>query len=106
MDPSMSASNFVIVAPLVPQYTFHCAGLVVNCELVDDGLARFIEADYFDFRPLAAEFQNNDVQCRDAGNGPDMGAADVDRHLVQGFLEIEGRVEIIRGGEKSCPSTV
>lgn len=75
------------------QHSFQCVGFIVYREFVHDGGAGFVEADDFNFRIFAAEFQHHFVQRADGGEIPKMRVAHVNAHLGEGFFEIK------RGGE-------
>ena len=59
-----------------------------------------VEADDFNVRPFASELEHRHVERADAGDVPDMRAADVDSHPLQRFAEIEGGAESVGGGKE------
>ena len=66
----------------------------------DDGLARLVRLTISTSAPSRAEFRIAMSKRRHAGDVPDMGAADIDRHLLQHFLEVKGGHEILRRCEE------
>ena len=62
--------------------------------------ARLVHADDLDLRALAAEFQHHRVQRANAGDVPEMRAADIDHDALQRLAEVEGRDEVLGRGEE------
>ena len=85
---------------LVAHQAFERAGLVVDGQPVDDGLAGLVQADDLDLGAVAAELQHDRVERGDAGDVPDMRAADVDDDPLQRLLEVEGGSEVLGRGEE------
>ena len=85
---------------------FERAGLVVDRQPVDDGLARLVEADDLDLRAFAPELQHHLVERRDAGDVPDVGAADVDDVTCSSAsLKSKAAMKSSAEAKKSWPST-
>jgi hypothetical protein len=55
--------------------------------------------------PVAAELQHRHVERGDRRDVPDVGAADVDRDLLQHLLEVEGGMKSSAEAKNTCPST-
>ena len=69
------------------------AGLVVNPEPVHQCCAGGVEPHDIDRRALAPQAQHHLVERADGGDVPEVGAAHVDAHAFDGFLEVETRDE-------------
>jgi hypothetical protein len=81
------------------------AGLVVHGEAVDHRRAGLVQADDLDLGALAAELQHHLVQRADGGDVPEVRAADVDAHVVDHLLEVEGG-EALEEAKNTWPDTV
>src|SRR5690606_33198878 len=101
VDPSIHAITWVIALSCsVVHEVADGLRFVMHAEAIDDGRARFVQAQHLDLGAFAAEFEHHLVQCRDGCDVPEMRLAEVDGNPGNDFLEIERGGELVRGAEE------
>src|SRR3546814_8368487 len=76
----------------------------MNSIALDHHGAFFVQTENLDHRALAPELEDRLVQRAHRRDVPEVRTADIDHHLVEHFLVVEGFHEAVGGGEEHLRS--
>src|SRR5690606_20217331 len=93
-------SCFMSISGSVAHQPLDGIGFVVHRKAVDHRRAGCVQADDIHLSAVTAKLHDHLVERAHGGDVPEMRAADIDAHLLDDFLEIEGRNEAIGRGKE------